>query len=142
MQRFTQLALNACVISACLGVTIDDLACAATPDYPQLAGATSEGRMVWIDTCEACHAYGIAGSPNPLDPDDWRHRVAKPRIVLYKHAIEGFFGPDDTQMPARGGNDSLSDTQVKAAVDYMVALAKKHLNQIKEDHDSRPETTR
>ena len=42
---------------------------------------------------------------------------------VYDHAINGFFGPDDTMMPERGGNSALTDAEVKAAVDYMVALA-------------------
>jgi len=43
--------------------------------------------------------------------------------VLYTHAIQGHFGPDGALMPARGGNPNLTDEQVKAAVDYMAALA-------------------
>ena len=34
--------------------------------------------------------------------------------TLHKHALEGF-----NAMPAKGGNGSLSDDEVKAAVDYM-----------------------
>ena len=49
--------------------------------------------------------------------------------VLYDHAINGFFGPDYTMMPERGGNPDLSDEQVRLAVDYMVALAKHYIHQ-------------
>lgn len=83
----------------------------------------SKGREVWLANCKGCHGFGIAGAPVPVNPDDWRKRVSKQRAVLYQHAIEGFFGEDDTMMPERGGNPDLSDSQVKSAVDYMVALA-------------------
>lgn len=82
-----------------------------------------QARTVWLGTCEGCHAYGIAGSPNPLEAGAWSERIAKGKTVLYDHAINGFFGPDDTMMPERGGNPELTDAQVKSAVDYMVALA-------------------
>jgi len=87
------------------------------------------GKNIWLDSCEGCHAYGIADSPNPLVPRDWQHRISKDITILYEHAINGFFGPDDSMMPARGGNNSLSDQEVKLAVDYMVALAKFYINQ-------------
>ena len=81
------------------------------------------GRSLWIENCKGCHAYGTAGAPVPMRADDWKARVIKDRSVLYDHAINGFFGPDDTMMPERGGNPALTDKQVKLAVDYMVALA-------------------
>lgn len=81
------------------------------------------GRSVWLDTCEGCHAYGIAGAPIPGKPAQWRARVAQGKDILYQHALEGFFGPKGTMMPARGGNEALTDEQVTAAVDYMVYLA-------------------
>ncbi len=87
------------------------------------------GRTLWLETCEACHGYGIAGAPIPMKPREWRERVIKPEAELYDHAINGFFGPGDTMMPARGGNDALSDDEVRAAVDYMVALAKFYIEQ-------------
>ena len=37
-------------------------ACAG--DWPQFEGQTlALGRGVWLDNCEGCHAYGIAGAP-------------------------------------------------------------------------------
>jgi cytochrome c5 len=98
--------------------------------YPQLQGAgLDEGRSVWLANCEGCHGYGIAWAPVPMKPPDWRARLAKGKPVLYVHAINGFFGPDDTLMPERGGNPELSDAQVRAAVDYMTALATHYIQQ-------------
>ncbi len=42
--------------------------------------------------------------------------------TMYRHSIEGFQG-DSGMMPPKGGNTSLSDDEVKAAVDYMVQQA-------------------
>jgi cytochrome c5 len=42
---------------------------------------------------------------------------------LYKHALGGFTGKAG-MMPAKGGNAGAADADVKAAVDYMVGLAK------------------
>lgn len=92
--------------------------------YPLLPGAAPQaGRAIWLENCEGCHGYGIAGAPIPLNPDEWAPRLAKGKAVLYEHAINGFYGPDDTMMPERGGNPDLSDEEVKSAVDYMAALA-------------------
>lgn len=81
------------------------------------------GRSIWLNTCESCHGYGIADAPIPMQASDWEMRVTKEKSVLYDHAINGFFGPDDTMMPERGGNAALTDAEVRAAVDYMIALA-------------------
>ena len=45
-------------------------------------------------------------------------RIAQGKDTLYKHAIEGFTGAKG-MMPARGGGASLTDDEVKAAVDFM-----------------------
>ena len=91
--------------------------------YPEFApDHLKQGRAIWLGTCEGCHAYGIAGAPNPRQPQAWRSRLMQQKPVLYAHAIEGFFGPGGTMMPPRGGNQTLTDEEVKRAVDYMVAL--------------------
>jgi len=107
---------------------------ADNPKYVKFEGEELEhGRSIWLGTCENCHAYGIADSPNPLKPKDWKKRIEKDKDVLYAHAIEGFFGPDDAMMPPKGGNESLTNNEVKAAVDYMLALAKYYIDIEKEE---------
>lgn len=92
-----------------------------TFDDPRLQA----GRIVWLGTCRACHATGLADAPMVSDAEAWAPRLAQDRNTLYTHALEGFFGPMGTQMPPRGGNDALSDDEVRAAVDYMAAIAGK-----------------
>ena len=102
---------------------------AENPKYIKFEGEHLEhGRSIWLGTCENCHAYGIADSPNPLKPKDWEKRLEQDASVLHTHAIEGFFGPDDAMMPPKGGNDALTDEEVKAAVDYMTTLAKYYID--------------
>jgi cytochrome c5 len=80
------------------------------------------GREVWVETCLACHTTDIAGAPQVTDAAAWAPRLEQSKDVLYEHALNGFHGEQGTEMPARGGNPALNDDQVRAAVDYMVAL--------------------
>ena len=89
----------------------------------QKAVAPSDGKprtaeVVYNTICKACHEAGVAGAPKPGDKADWGPRIAQGKEVLYKHAIEGFTGAKG-MMPARGAGASLTDDEVKAAVDYM-----------------------
>lgn len=106
------------------------VAVAGTAAYVEFQEARLvQGRAVWLANCEGCHGYGIAGAPIPMKPGQWEARLAQGNAVLYDHALNGFFGPEDTEMPARGGNAELSDEEVRAAVDYMVALANFYIHQ-------------
>lgn len=90
----------------------------------------SHGRELWLQNCESCHGYGIADAPVPMNPEEWSFRLYKGRQLLYKHAINGFIGPDYSMMPARGGNEELDDEEVKLAVDYMIFLASYYINKL------------
>ncbi|MGV6857718.1 MAG: c-type cytochrome [bacterium] len=90
-----------------------------------------KGRTLWMDNCRNCHGDGTAGAPIPMEADAWRPRLAKGKDVLYDHAINGFFGDEGTMMPERGGNPALSDDEVKAAVDYVMALARHYQTESK-----------
>ncbi|MDI3515340.1 MAG: hypothetical protein PWP40_2569, partial [Rhodocyclaceae bacterium] len=87
------------------------------------APAGGAGESVYKKTCSLCHAAGVAGAPKPGDKAEWAPRIAQGNDTLYKHAIEGFTGAKG-MMPPRGGGASLTDDEVKAAVDYMVAKSK------------------
>lgn len=80
------------------------------------------GAAIFRNTCALCHGPGIAGAPRIADRDDWAPRIARTKEVLYEHAISGYRG-DTGLMPPKGGNPSLADDEVRAAVDYMVMRA-------------------
>ena len=83
------------------------------------AGGKADGKKVYDAACAACHAAGVAGAPRLGDKAMWAPRL-KPGIdALYASALKG-----KAAMPAKGGNASLADADVKAAVDYMAAAAK------------------
>jgi cytochrome c5 len=90
---------------------------------PQGGLALAGGEGTYKSSCAACHSAGIAGAPKSGDKAAWSPRIAQGKETLYKHAIGGFQGKGGV-MPAKGGNSLLSDADVKAAVDYMVALNK------------------
>lgn len=87
------------------------------------AAEPASGQNVFQQTCAACHATGVAGAPRVGDQAAWKDRIAKGKDTLYQHALHGFQG-NSGFMPPKGGNASLSDAQVEAAVDYMVSQAK------------------
>jgi cytochrome c5 len=86
----------------------------------QVAAASIDGASVYQSACMACHAAGIAGAPRVGDVAGWADRIAQGPDTLYVHAIQGFQG-NAGMMPPKGGNMALSDDEVKAAVDHMVA---------------------
>lgn len=92
------------------------------PDFPDTR--LKQGRAIWLGTCEACHANDVAGAPLVTNKAAWAPRLAKGPEMLYRSALNGLTGPKGTQMPPRGGNDKLTDDQVRLAVDYMVAIVK------------------
>lgn len=87
-------------------------------------GGTTDGKTIFNNLCTSCHTAGIAGAPKVGDKAMWAPRIAEGLDTLVKHAIEGYKGPDGNQMPAKGGNPSLTDAQVKAAVTWIVDQAK------------------
>jgi cytochrome c5 len=91
---------------------------AASPAPPASAGAT-EGKKVYDATCAVCHGAGLAGAPKFGDKTQWAPRIAQGVNVLVAHAQNGL-----NAMPPRGGNKALTDAQLRAAIDYMVAASK------------------
>ncbi len=93
------------------------------PAAPVAAAApakdNAEGKKVYDTACFACHASGVAGSPKLGDTAAWAPRIALGIDALYESSIKG-----KGAMPPKGGNMSLEDSAIKAAVDYMVSQAK------------------
>ena len=83
------------------------------------AAPAASGKAVYDASCQACHAAGIAGAPKLGDKAAWAPLLAAGAATLLTSAIKG-----KNTMPPKGGNLSLADADVKAAVDYMVSQAK------------------
>jgi len=83
------------------------------------AASKPDGKKVFDTTCTACHTPGVAGAPKFGDKAAWAPHLAHGVDALYAFALKG-----KGAMPPKGGNTALSDAEVKAAVDYMVAAAK------------------
>lgn len=82
-----------------------------------------DGQQVYQASCVACHGTGIAGAPKVGDKGQWATRVSAGNEALYRNALVGIQSPTGV-MPAKGGNPSLSDQEVKAAVDFIIAQNK------------------
>jgi cytochrome c5 len=83
-----------------------------------VGASAGDGKGTYDKACSLCHATGVANAPKFGDQAVWKDRIAKGKETLYTHALKGF-----NAMPPKGGNMSLSDDDVKAAVDYMVSKA-------------------
>jgi len=93
---------------------------AVAPTPPKPAATTSaNGEAAYKQSCAVCHATGVAGAPKLGDKAAWAPRLAKGTETLYASSIKG-----KGAMPAKGGNPSMADADVKAAVDYLVSQAK------------------
>jgi cytochrome c5 len=132
MSYASAIALSGLVLLAACGQKEQSAAPTTAPAGPASAAAVvaaaaapenALGKSAYGKTCAMCHAAGVAGAPKPGDKADWGPRIAQGNETLYKHAIEGFTGAKG-MMPARGGGSTLSDDEVKAAVDHMVSLSK------------------
>jgi len=86
---------------------------------PSATSGVADGGKVYQAVCSMCHGTGLMGSPKLGDKAAWKPRTAQGLATLHEHAIKGI-----RTMPAKGGNTSLSDADVSAAVDYMVGHSK------------------
>lgn len=83
------------------------------------AAGTPDGKKIYETTCMTCHATGVANAPKFGDKAAWAPHLAHGVEHLRENALKGVGA-----MPPKGGNLTLSEAEVKAAVDYMVGAVK------------------
>ena len=95
---------------------------AAAPEGAAVAVAATgagDGKGIYEKVCSVCHASGVAGAPKFGDKAVWAPRIATGAQALHNSALKG-----KNAMPPKGGMTDLPDSDVVAAVDYMVKAAK------------------
>jgi len=83
------------------------------------ASQKPDGKKVYETTCMVCHATGVAGAPKLGDKAAWAPHLMHGMDGLLQSALKG-----KGAMPPKGGNPSLSDDDVRAAVEFMVSQSK------------------
>ncbi|MBF0657329.1 c-type cytochrome [Psychrobacter sp. NG25] len=77
--------------------------------------AADAGAKLYESNCQVCHAAGLLDAPKYGDKAAWAARLTKGKDTLHMHSAKGF-----NKMPAQV-TDKVSEAQVYAAVDYMIA---------------------
>jgi cytochrome c5 len=83
------------------------------------AAPAADGKAVYDKVCVACHQISVAGSPKLGDKAAWAPRIKTGHDALVQSVIKG-----KGAMPPKAGNPSLSDAQIRAAVEFMVSQSK------------------
>jgi cytochrome c5 len=81
--------------------------------------AAADGKAVYDKVCFACHAQSVAGSPKLGDQAAWAPRLKQGTDTLLQSVIKG-----KGAMPPKAGNPSLSDAEIRAAIEFMASQAK------------------
>ena len=99
------------------GAKFKEPAAAAPPAHA--ASGKVDGKRVYESTCMACHGTGVANAPKFGDKKAWAMHLMHGTEHVYENALKG-----KGAMPPKGGNLTLSEAEVKAAVDYMLGAVK------------------
>jgi cytochrome c5 len=79
------------------------------------APRTRSGEQIVQAQCAKCHQTGVGGAPRIGDRSAWIPRLKGGYDPVVRSAINGHGG-----MPARGGMASLTDAELRSAINYMI----------------------
>jgi len=88
---------------------------AATAPVAPAGDVVVDGAAVYDGLCKTCHAAGVANAPIPGSEPMAARESEKGLDGLVQSAINGLGA-----MPPRGGNPTLTDAQIQAAVEFML----------------------
>lgn len=86
---------------------------------PAGAARAADGLTVYNQNCAMCHVPGLANAPKLGDKAAWAPRLEAGRDNLLAAVIKG-----KGAMPPKAGNPKLSDAEIGAALDHMLAALK------------------
>jgi cytochrome c5 len=92
----------------------------------QTGANRGRGEVIYDRTCMACHgADGTGAIPGAPDLTRAKGPLAKSDRVLLKHIRDGFQSPGSSAaMPPKGGDPELTDSDIRAVIQYMRQASK------------------
>lgn len=82
------------------------------------ASAQVTPKSIYDASCAGCHGTGVLGAPKLGDAAAWAARSANGGLDgLVRRAVAG----TDKGMPPKGGRAELTDAQIRAVIEYMMA---------------------
>jgi cytochrome c5 len=79
----------------------------------------ADGKAVYDKACVTCHATGVANAPKFGDKAAWGARAGAGKAALVASVKTG-----KGAMPPKAGQAALTDDEIAAAVDFMLAGSK------------------
>ncbi len=92
---------------------------AAAPAQKGAKAAAVDGKGIYDKVCVACHAVSVAGSPKLGDKAAWAPRIQTGTAAMMQSVVKG-----KGVMPPKAGNPSLTDAEIRAAIEFMVSQSK------------------
>lgn len=112
------VSVDAPVKAATPAATTATAAAPVTSAAPATPAVARTGEQVFNTVCTACHTAGILNAPKIDDKAAWEPRAAKGLQGLIASSTTGL-----NQMPAKGGDPSLTEAELSDAITYMVGKA-------------------
>lgn len=82
------------------------------------------GKEIFDNECASCHTGGfkgwVSGAPDISDAEDWEKALKKGLTTMTKNVFEGTKRHEE-----KGGCEDCTDSEIKAAVEYIVSETKK-----------------
>jgi mono/diheme cytochrome c family protein len=123
------LAVLALALAACGYSDVSSDTTAAPPSGGgEDVGGAAQGQELFKSTCAACHgqsAEGIDGLGTDMNNNEFIQSQSNADLIVFIAVGRSTTDPDNTtgvDMPPKGGNSSLTDTDLADIVDYLRTL--------------------
>lgn len=130
------VSVDAPVKAAAPAATTTTAAAPAASAASATPAVARTGEQVFNTVCTACHTAGILNAPKIDDKAAWEPRAAKGLSGLLASSTTGL-----NQMPAKGGDPSLTEQELSEAITYMLGKAGIDLSKTASAAAATPTTT-
>ena len=86
---------------------------------PDNTMADDSGASTYKLVCSSCHESTVSNAPKLNDKAEWKHRIAQGMDKMYASTVNG-----KCEVWVKALRKDMSNEDIKAAVDYMVARAR------------------